>query len=271
MLASACSGVQATPFDSISPSASISSSPIDSSSSPTPSTVVNFGYEIIKVYPHDTGAFTEGLAFDAIGKLYEGTGLKGKSSLRQVDLTTGKVLRQYDLPAEYFGEGIAVYQEKIIQLTWQSHIGFVYNKGEFALLGDFSYNSEGWGLTYDGTHLIMSDGTANLYFLNPETFKVMNTVAVNDDGAPVNNINELEYINGQVYANIWKTDKIAIIDPATGRITGWVDLSGLLASQGYTGKVDVLNGIAYDAGTQRLFITGKYWPYIFEIKLVEKS
>jgi glutaminyl-peptide cyclotransferase len=229
--------------------------------------VPTYTYRIVKVYPHDPAAFTQGLVYDR-GVLYEGTGLEGQSSLRQVELETGKVLREYKLPGQYFGEGIALFGDNIYQLTYQSHIGFVYKKSDFTLLHDFTYNTEGWGLTQDGKRLIMSDGTSSLYFLDPQSLKAAGSLSVSDKGAPVAKINELEYIKGSLYANIWDTSRIAIINLADGRVTGWVDLSGLLQTRKYSGRVDVLNGIAYDSQGDRLFVTGKWWPYLFEIKLV---
>jgi glutamine cyclotransferase len=229
-----------------------------------------YKYSIVNTYPHNPNAFTEGLAFDG-GYLYESTGRYGSSSLRKVDLTTGNVLQVRGLPAEYFAEGIALYKDKIIQLTYQNHVGFIYNRDGFNLLRQFTYPTEGWGLTCDGERLIMSDGTSILRFLNPGTFQPMGQIEVRDNNKPVNNLNELEYINGKVYANVWKTNRIAIIEPRDGRVTGWIDLSGLLQTQDYSGHVDVLNGIAYDASTDRLFVTGKLWPFLFEIKLVAEE
>ena len=241
---------------------SVSPSPLQ----PSPTST----YRIVNVYPHDPGAFTEGLDFDR-GQLFEGTGLEGQSSVRQVELETGRVIRQYNLPAQYFGEGITVLGDNIYQLTYQSHSGFVYSRNSFALERDFSYNTEGWGLTQDGKRLIMSDGTANLYFLDPQSLKVTGSLAVSDKGIPVDQINELEYIKGFVYANIWTTNRIAIIGLTDGKVAGWLDLTGLLQTQKYSGRVDVLNGIAWDSETDRLFVTGKWWPYLFEIKLVNNN
>jgi glutamine cyclotransferase len=235
---------------------------------PANSTVLHYTYSVVKVYPHDTSAFTEGLVFDG-GFLYESTGLKGNSSLRRVDLETGGVLQVLSLQSQYFGEGIAVVGGKIVQLTWQSHVGFVYDKASFVLLQEFQYPTEGWGLTYDGKRLIMSDGTANLYFLDPVTFQRIGQVTVHDTG-PVNKLNELEYINGSVYANVWMEEKIAVINPQNGQVTAWIDLTGIqdLTNQDPN---NVLNGIAYDANGDRLFVTGKMWPHIFEIKLIPSA
>jgi glutamine cyclotransferase len=226
-----------------------------------------YTYNVINTYPHDRNAFTEGLVFDD-GVLYEGTGLYGNSSLRKVELETGDVLQIRELSAEFFGEGITICGNEIIQLTWQSHIGFVYDKNSFELLQEFNYSTEGWGITYDGTHLIMSDGTSTLHFLDPETFEEIGQLEVFDDDGLVTKLNELEYVQGEIYANVWQTDRIAIIAPETGRVIGWVELGGLLTAEDCSEPVDVLNGIAYDAGTDRLFVTGKLWPKLFEIQLI---
>lgn len=225
-----------------------------------------YGYEIVNTYPHDRAAFTQGLVFDN-GILYEGTGLYGKSTLRKVDLETGDVQQIYELPAQYFGEGITIFGDRLIQLTWKSRTGFIYDRDSFKLTGDFTYATEGWGITHDGERLIMSDGTSTLYFLDPETFHVIGHIEVKHSDMPVDRLNELEYIDGQVYANVWQTDNIAVIDLDTGQLTAWLDLSGLLPPQDHSTPVDVLNGIAYDAANDRLFVTGKLWPWLFEIKL----
>ena len=236
---------------------------------PTALPAVNhYTYEVVNAYPHDAGAFTQGLAFEN-GYLYEGTGRNGKSSLRKVQLETGVVVDSVSLPDAYFGEGIALRGDLIVQLTWKSGIGLVYDKNDLRLIRDFTYDTEGWGITYDGQRLIMSDGSSRLYFLDSDTFEVDGYVDVRDLGTAVTGLNELEFINGHIFANVWPTDSIAIIDPEDGRVTGWVDLSGLLAIEHATGHVDVLNGIAYDAADDRLFVTGKLWPWLFEIKLVE--
>ena len=232
---------------------------------PVDTTPVNYTYEVINVYPHDSNAFTQGLVIED-GVLYEGTGLTGESTLRRVDLETGDILQIHELPSNLFGEGITVFGDSVIQLTWQSHEGFVYDKDSFELLQEFSYPTEGWGITTDGNRLIMSDGTANLYFLDPETFEKVGQVEVHDNGT-VTNLNELEYINGKVYANIWLTDKIAIIDPNTGQVTGWIDLTGIYTQEN-SNPDSVLNGIAYDAEGERLFVTGKFWSQLFQIKLI---
>ncbi len=238
------------------------------SNRPANSTALHFTYSVVNVYPHDANAFTEGLVFDS-GFLYESTGLYGNSSLRRVDLETGGVLQLLSLQPQYFGEGIAVVGDKIVQLTWQSHKGFVYDKAGFGLLQEFEYPTEGWGLTYDGKRLIMSDGTANLYFLDPVTFQRIGQVAVHDTG-PVTELNELEYINGTVYANIWREEKIAVINPQNGQVTAWIDLTGIQDLKNQDPN-NVLNGIAYYADGDRLFVTGKMWPHIFEIKLIPSA
>lgn len=226
-----------------------------------------YTYTIVNTYPHDRQAFTQGLVFDQ-GGLYEGTGLRGQSSLRRVDVTTGAILQRRPLAARFFGEGITVLGEQIMQLTWRSHVGFVYDRRNFILLRQFTYDTEGWGITHDGSRLIMSDGTSNLYFLDPKTFQEISRVEVRDHTGPVHRLNELEYIQGQVYANIWQTDRIARIDPGTGWVTAWIDLTGLLPLEDRLQGADVLNGIAYDAERDRLFVTGKLWPKLFEIKIV---
>lgn len=229
--------------------------------------VQHYSYEIVAEFPHDPDAFTQGLVY-ADGVLYEGTGLYGRSSLRRVDLETGDILQFYALPDEYFGEGIALLDDKIYQLTWRSHVGFIYDQDTFDLLDEFHYPTEGWGLTHDGERLIMSDGTATLHFLDPQTLEETGSIQVYDDQGPVVHLNELEYIGGQVYANIWLTDRIARISPDTGQVTAWIDLSGLLGPDEPVHPDAVLNGIAYDQERDRLFVTGKFWPKLFEIELV---
>ena len=231
---------------------------------PASSGPISYSYRIVNTYPHDENAFTQGLLFDD-GVLYESTGLYGGSSLRRVELETGKILQSYALPIQYFGEGITLFEDKIIQLTWLDNKGFVYDKQSFALLQEFSYSTEGWGITSDGNRLIMSDGTSTLYFLDPVTFQKIGQVEVTDNG-PVERLNELEYINGKVYANVWEEEKIAIINPQTGQVEGWINLSGIQNAENQN-PLNVLNGIAYDAKEDRLFVTGKNWPQLFEIKL----
>lgn len=218
-------------------------------------------------YPHDPSAFTQGLVFEE-GFIYEGTGVKGQSTLRKVDLQTGDVLLIHELPKKYFGEGITIYGDRIIQLTWRSNIGFVYDKESFRQIDEFSYPTEGWGITHDGDRLILSDGTATLYFMDPDSFEITGQIDVRDDDGSVALLNELEYVLGEVYANVWQTDTIVRIDPQTGRVIGWIDLAGLLDSEESEEPVDVLNGIAYDPSDDRLFVTGKLWPSLFEIDVV---
>jgi glutamine cyclotransferase len=222
-------------------------------------------YKIVHTYPHDPGAFTQGLLYHD-GYLYEGTGMHGESSVRKVELSTGKVLQKIDLPRSYFGEGIVLWKDKLIELTWQTRIGFVYDRATFNQLRSFTYSREGWGITQDGKQLIMSDGSATLFFWDPETFKEIGHLDVDDKGSPVTNLNELEFIRGEIYANVWQTDRIARISPANGHVLGWIDLSRLHA-QADTPANNVLNGIAYDAKQSRLFVTGKNWPKLFEIRL----
>lgn len=230
----------------------------------------NYTYEVVADYPHDADAFTQGLIYHG-GFLYEGTGLYGRSSLRKVDLTTGEVLQSYELPDEYFGEGITIFGEKIYQLTYRENIGFVYDRETFELLDQFSYPTEGWGLTNDGERLIMSDGTNTLHFLDPESYEETGQVEVTYRGQPLIHLNELEYIDGLIYANLWPSDIIAIIDPMTGETVGRADLNGLLGLRSLLAGNDVLNGIAYDVGGGRLFVTGKFWPKLYEIRLIPKD
>ncbi len=226
--------------------------------------------KVVNTYPHDRAAFTEGLVIDG-GVLYEGTGLNGQSSLRRVDLESGRVQHSAPLDPQYFGEGITVWDDQIIQLTWKSHVGIVYDKATFKLLKTFNYPSEGWGITHDDKSLIMSDGTPTLYFLDPATFQETKRITVTNQGQPVFNLNELEYVHGEILANVWQTDRIARLSPETGQVIGWIDLTGLLSQADREPPVDVLNGIAYDAEHDRLFVTGKLWPKLFEITLVPSS
>jgi glutamine cyclotransferase len=224
------------------------------------------GYRVVHTYPHDSSAFTQGLVM-VDGMLYEGTGLNGRSSVRAVDLATGRVLQSVKVPSKYFGEGLTDWGSNLIELTWMAHRGFVYDRFSIRLIKTFKYKGEGWGLTHDSKNLIMSDGSPVLRFLDPVTFKVVRTLAVSDGGRPVKELNELEYIHGEIYANVWQTDRIARISPKTGEVGEWIDLSGLLGSEPRDGNA-VLNGIAYDQKNDRLFVTGKLWPKLFEIKLV---
>jgi glutamine cyclotransferase len=228
-----------------------------------------YGYEVVHVWPHDPDAFTQGVVFHD-GKLLESTGEVGRSSLRRVELETGKVLQKVDVPEPYFAEGITLLKGKIYQLTWQHQLGFIYDAWTFEKIGQFNYQGEGWGLTNDGQSLILSDGTNRLRFLDPDNFQVRKTIAVLDGSTPVVEINELEYVQGEIYANIWHADRIARIDPQTGRIAGWIDLTGLLSRGEVQDEEAVLNGIAYDETNGRLFVTGKLWPKLFEIRLKRK-
>ena len=225
------------------------------------------GFSVVRSYPHDREAFTQGLEY-VDGMLYESTGLNGRSGIRKVNLATGEVLQVKSLDAAYFGEGITVWKNRIIQLTWQSGLGFVYDRQTFQQQRTFKYSGEGWGLTHDETRLIMSDGSdsGTLRLLDPETLRQVGTLVVRDGGRPVPRLNELEYVKGQIYANVWQAERIAMIAPKTGQVTGWIDLHGLLDPRDASG-VDVLNGIAYDAKGDRLFVTGKLWPRIYEIRL----
>ena len=231
-----------------------------------PPRVDKYSYDIINVYPHDPAAFTQGLLYHD-GVLYESTGLNGQSSLRKVEIQTGRVLNRIDVPAQYFAEGLAMFGGQLFQLTWQTQIGFVYDPGSLQMVKSFNYIGEGWGLTNDGQSLIMSNGTNLISYLDPRTFEVRRVLAVNDESRPIANINELEYVKGQIFANIWQTERIARIDPQSGRLTGWIYLTGLLPAEDKIRPVDVLNGIAFDEANDRLFVTGKLWPKLFEIKL----
>lgn len=227
-----------------------------------------YSYELVKTYPHDTQAFTEGL-FYLNGFLYESTGLEHQSTIRKEKLETGEVLQKIDVPPQYFGEGIVNWKNRLISLTWKSEVGFVYDLNTLKLQRHFAYKGEGWALTQDGKRLIMSDGTPDLRFLDPETLQETGRVTVTYDGKPVPQINELEWIKGKVYANVWHTDMLVIIDPERGDITGVVDLTGLMpGDQRPPGPDSVLNGIAYDAVHDRLFVTGKNWPKLFEIRVL---
>ena len=228
--------------------------------------VPKYGYEIVNTWPHDNEAYTQGLVFHE-GKLLESTGQEGRSSLRRVELETGKVLKKIEVPKPYFAEGITLFKGKIYQLTWQHQLGFIYDAESFEKLGEFSYRGEGWGLANDGSSLIMSDGTNRIRFLNPDNFQVNRTISVLDGGTPIASINELEYVHGEIYANIWHKERLARIEPQTGRIVGWIDLSGLRAQSGANENEAVLNGIAYDEHDDRLFVTGKLWPKLFEIRI----
>lgn len=227
-------------------------------------------YRIVHIYPHDPRAFTQGLVF-VDGHLYESTGINGQSTLRMVDIETGRILQNQPVDAKYFAEGLTDWGSTLVQLTWQSHLALVYDRFTFRLVRTFSYHGEGWGLTQDQRSLILSDGTPTLRCFDPHTFKEVRRLTVKDRGKPVTDINELEYIDGQIYANIWHSDRIARISPRTGRVLGWIDLKGLLPVSERTGQEAVLNGIAWDAALRRLFVTGKLWPKLFEIEVVPDS
>jgi glutaminyl-peptide cyclotransferase len=229
-----------------------------------------YTFKIVHTFPHDSNAFTQGLEYRD-GFLYESTGLEGRSSLRKVRLETGDVLQRTDLPSKYFGEGITVFKDEIVQITWQSHVGFVYNLADFRQLRQFSYRGEGWGLANDGHEIFMSDGTSEIRVLDPETLQEKRRFLVHDGNKSIKELNELEWVEGEIYANIWQTDRIARISPQTGEVLGWVDLSGLLSPIYQLQEGAVLNGIAYDSERKRLFVTGKLWPKIFEIKIVPKK
>ncbi|WLI87727.1 glutaminyl-peptide cyclotransferase [Massilia sp. R2A-15] len=230
-----------------------------------------YAFMVKHAYPHDTGAFTQGL-YIKDGALFESTGLKGQSSIRRVQLETGRVLQKKDIAAEFFGEGIAPVGNEIVSLTWTTQVGFVYDAKTFALKRKFSYTGEGWGLTGNGAHLFMSDGTAAIRVLDPKTLAEVRRIQVSAEGRPIASLNELEWVDGQLFANVWGSDVIARIDPETGKVVGWIDLTGL-ADKDWKGMGpdDVLNGIAWDAQHKRLFVTGKHWPKLFEIELVERT
>jgi glutamine cyclotransferase len=226
----------------------------------------SFTAQVVDSWPHDPDAFTQGLVYHG-GHFFESTGLEGKSSLRRTDPASGLVLRRVDIPAPHFAEGLALLGGELFQLTWKSNVAFVYDTASLRRTRSFRYDGEGWGLTTDGSSLIMSDGTSRLRFLDPASGAVRRTLDVADGGAPVSKLNELEWVKGEVYANIWETSQIARIDPSSGRVLGWIDASGLLSAGEQRGEVDVLNGIAYDPASDRLFVTGKLWPRVFQIAL----
>jgi glutaminyl-peptide cyclotransferase len=235
-----------------------------------PAGIAEYTYKVVHTYPHDPEAFTEGL-FYLDGYLYESTGLEEHSSVRKVRLETGEVVQKHELPPQYFGEGIVNWKDRMDQLTYKSEVGFVYDLGSFTTTRQFEYPGEGWAMTQDGKRIIMSDGTAELRFWDPETLKELGRITVTEDGQPLKNVNELEWVKGEIYANVWLTDRIVRIDPNSGKVTGRVDMTGLLdPSLRIPNETDVLNGIAYDAKSDRLFVTGKKWPKLFEIQLVKK-
>jgi len=246
--------------------ARVPSVPPSSVAAPSSPAVVRYTYEVVATWPHDRGAFTQGLVFRN-GSFLESTGLNGQSTLRETEVKTGQVLKKVTVPSQFFAEGLAVLGDQAYQLTWQSQKGFVYDVDTFRLEKEFAYEGEGWGLTTDGKALILSDGSNRIRFLDPATFQVLRAIEVKDDGKPVTRLNELEWIKGEIFANVWQTDEIVRIDPTTGQVRGVIDFSGLLAPQDRGPETDVLNGIAYDAVDDRLFVTGKRWPKIFEVRL----
>ena len=229
-----------------------------------------FTFRIVRTFPHDSTAFTQGLAYRD-GFLYEGTGLKGRSSLRKVRLETGEIVQRLDLPPEFFGEGVTLLKNEVVQLTWQSQVGFVYDLSEFRLVRRFSYSGEGWGLATNGRKLFMSDGTSKIRVLDAGTLAEERRFTVYDGDTPIDQLNELEFVDGEIFANVWQTDRIARISPQSGKVVGWIDLKGLLSPIYRLESEAVLNGIAYDSNRKRLFVTGKLWPSVFEIRLVRKQ
>jgi len=239
-------------------------------STATPARTPTYAYDVVASYPHDPAAFTQGLQWHD-GRLFESTGQVGTSWLREVELQSGRVVREQALEAPHFGEGMVILGGTLYQITWQSGKAFTYDWTTFRRTGSFSYEGEGWGLTTDGTAVIMSNGTSVLTWRDPKTFAVQKQLTVSDHGTPVSQLNELEWVKGEIWANLWQSDQIARINPATGDVTGWIDLQGILPALDRTGKEDVLNGIAYDAAGDRIFVTGKLWPKLFEIRIRQRS
>ena len=229
-----------------------------------------YTYKIIHVFPHDPDAYTQGLVYHN-GFLYEGTGINGRSSVRKVQLATGKVLQNINLAEDFFGEGITIFKDQILELTWKSEIGFVYNLSDFKFIRQFAYTGEGWGLTTDGKEIFMSDGSADIRVLDGDTFKEKRRITVRDDSLPVTRLNELEFVGDEIFANVWTTDRIARISPKTGKVLGWIDMTGLMNPAERQNVDAVLNGIAYDPVGKRLFVTGKLWPHLYQIQVVPKS
>jgi len=229
-----------------------------------------YTYFIVNKVSHDFNAYTQGLVFSD-GFLYESTGRRGHSSLRKVNPNDGSVLTLHSLDKEFFGEGITIFDEKIYQLTWQSYTGFIYDKSTFLVMEEIFYNTGGWGITHNGTDLIVSDGTSTLYFLDPTTLEILRQIEVTDDKGPVRSLNELEFVNGEIFANILYSYRIARINPDTGNVVGWIDLTGILDNERIDYPIDVMNGIAYDSAADRLFVTGKLWPQVFEIRLIKSA
>ncbi|HYX27341.1 MAG TPA: glutaminyl-peptide cyclotransferase [Pyrinomonadaceae bacterium] len=260
ILAGACGNTANDNGNRLAANSAVGASP--TASQPIPS----YGYEVVNRWHHDAKSFSQGLVF-ANGVLFESSGLYGESSLRRVELETGKVTKKIDVPSKYFAEGLTIFEGKLFQLTWKEHVCFVYDPETFKMTSLMQYNHEGWGLTHDASSLIASDGSNRLYFLNPATLATTKTISVFDNGRPLTDLNELEYIKGEIYANIWHSDRIVRIDPKSGIILGWIDLTGLLPDREKTDEEAVLNGIAYDEAHDRLFVTGKLWPALFEIRL----
>jgi len=261
----AVAGTAAVGFVTIAPRSPSAEAPVAAQAQATPV----HGYDVVHEYPHDAGAFTQGLVFRD-GFLYESTGLEGRSSLRKVEIETGRVVQQRNVDSAYFAEGLTEWNGQLLQLTYTTRVGFVYDLASFEPRGTFSYQGQGWGLTHDDRRLIMSDGTPELRFLDPKTRREQGRVVVRDRGTPVRDLNELEVVQGQVYANVWHTDRIARISAASGRVVGWIDLTGLLSTVYQRDPEAVLNGIAFDAVRGRLFVTGKLWPQLYEIEVVPR-
>lgn len=229
--------------------------------------VRRYSFKIVNIYPHDSTAFTQGLAYEG-GYLYESTGLYGRSKIKVIDLADNKPVKSISMEERYFGEGLAVMGDRLVQLTYRERVGFVYDRHTLKVIAQFGYPTEGWGITYDGSHLIMSNGSSHLFYLDPESFRRIRSLKIEEDGAPVSNLNELEYVDGLIFANIWRSNFVAQIEPETGRVVGKIDFGELADRYKGDKSVDVLNGIAYDKAGQRLFVTGKLWPEIFEVELV---
>jgi glutamine cyclotransferase len=248
------------------PSSNGGGSTANTATAPANGPVPKYGYQIVNIWPHDSNAFTQGLVL-MDGKLLESTGQEGFSSLRRVELESGKVLKKVDVPEPYFAEGLAALNGKLYQLTWQHNIGFIYDAQTFDRLGEFNYQGEGWGLATDGQSLILSDGTSRIRFIDPAGFRVVRSITVTDAGQPVRELNELEYVKGEIYANVWHDNRIAMIDPQSGHVNAWLDLTGLMPAGELQDPEAVLNGIAYDQANDLLIVTGKLWPRVFEIKV----
>jgi glutamine cyclotransferase len=247
----------------------IDAAPPNANANASRAAVPVYGYEVVNTFPHDPEAFTQGLIFHD-GALLESTGLERHSTLRRVELQTGKVLKKIDVPSYFFAEGMTLFGGKIYQLTWKGEKGFVYDPQTFEKAGEFTYTGEGWGLTHDADSLILSDGSNKIRFNDPADYSVKRTISVTDGGRPIVALNELEYVKGEVYANVWHQNRVARIDPQTGGVKGWIDFTGLLKQGDVTDEEAVLNGIAYDESGDRLFVTGKLWPKLFEVRLKQK-